>query len=533
MGGAGRRAVDSLRGSGVGTSERRDDRLRRDRQAHCGGGTRCRAAVLRARASQRRRRHHHCRGRRRERREVRAAIVLLLVGGCAIPLAAQESRDAPLYAGRPLVDVLHDLNRRGLRIVFSTNLVPATLRVSAEPVGTPREILNQVLRPHRLYALSGAQGVLIVARAPRRRDDAAPARVEGPPASDQPAPTASLSGQVRDESGAPIPGAVITVTAAARGAINRTTTGVNGRFEIGGLARGRYAVTGEQPGLLPAVIPELVLAAGGSRSVILELKVPGITEVTSVSTRNPIVDVQNATVGTNFAGSMLRDIPNQRDVFALLAQTPGITMPRPDVGGNTAGTQSSYRAYGLSGQSITTVDGVNITAGSDDVGAYIDYGALAEATVAAAGNSAEVPVAGAAVTTVIKSGGNTPRGELYADFKPGGRKRYDGGENYARYRDINGQLGGPFIKDRLWYFTSFRDQYVALTTAMYDRPPAEGGMQGQPFTTRTTEYTIKLNYQLSGGSTLTFMTQLGTKYQPYRGGSGVFARQYLVESTAL
>ena len=60
--------------------------------------------------------------------------------------------------------------------------------------------------------------------------------------------------------------------------------------------------------------------------------------------------------------------------------------------------------------------------GADLVGAYIDYGALAEATVAAAGNSAEVPVAGAAVTTVIKSGSNTPHGEVYADYKPGGHK---------------------------------------------------------------------------------------------------------------
>ena len=463
---------------------------------------------------------------------MRLAIVLLLAGGCAIPLAAQEGSDAPRYAGRPLVEVLQDLNRRGLRIVFSTSLVPATLRVSAEPTGTPREILDQVLRPHRLYALSGAQGVLIVARAPRRRDDAAPG-VEGPTASDQPAPTASVSGQVRDESGAPIPGAVITVTAAARGAIGRTTAGADGRFEIGGLARGRYAVMGEQPGLLPAVIPELLLVAGGSRSVILELKVPGITEITTVASSNPIVDVQNATVGTNFGGAMLRDIPNQRDVFALLAQTPGIAMPRPDVGGNTAGTQSTYRAYGLSGQSITTVDGVNITSGADLIGAYIDYGALAEATVAAAGNAAEVPVAGAAVTTVIKSGGNTQHGEIYADYKPGGHQPYDGAEHYARYRDINGQLGGPFIKDRLWYFASFRDQHTALTTGMFDRPPAEGGTQGQPFTTQTIEYTIKLNHQLSGERTLTFMTQLGTKYQPYRFGSGVFAPQYLVESTAI
>ncbi|HEX6162549.1 MAG TPA: TonB-dependent receptor [Vicinamibacterales bacterium] len=463
---------------------------------------------------------------------MRLAIALLLVGSCVMPAAAQENGDAPRYAGRPLVEVLQDLNRRGLRIVFSTSLVPAALRVSAEPVGTPREILDQVLRPHRLSALSGAQGVLIVTRAPRRREEAAPA-LEGPPANDQPAPTASVSGQVRDESGAPLPGAVITVTATARGAVTRTTAGADGRFEIGGLTRGRYAVIGEQPGLLPAVIPELLLAAGGSRSVILELKVPGITEVTTVATSNPIVDVQNATVGTNFGGAMLRDIPNQRDVFALLAQTPGIAMSRTDVGGNTAGTQSAYRAYGLYGQSITTVDGVNITSGADMIGAYIDYGALAEATVAAAGNSAEVPVAGAAVTTVIKSGGNTQHGEVYADFKPGGHKRFDGAEHYARYRDINGQLGGPFIKDRLWYFTSFRDQYTALTTAMFDRPPAEGGTQGQPFTTQTTDYTVKLNHQFSGERTLTFMTQLGTKYQPYRFGSGVFAHRYAVESTAV
>ena len=148
-------------------------------------------------------------------------------------------------------------------------------------------------------------------------------------------------------------------------------------------------------------------------------------------------------------------------------------MPRVDVGGNTAGTQSAYRAYGLSGQSITTVDGVNITAGSDGVGAYIDYGALAEAKVAAAGNSADVPVAGAAVTTVIKSGSNThARRGLRRRQTRRQHKPYNGAENFVQYRDINGQLGGPFIKDRLWYFTSFRDQYTAFTTGMYDKPAA-------------------------------------------------------------
>ena len=138
------------------------------------------------------------------------------------------------------------------------------------------------------------------------------------------------------------------------------------------------------------------------------------------------------------------------------------------------------------------------------------------------------------MTTVIKSGSNTQHGEFYADFKPGGNKRYDGAENFARYRDINGQLGGPFIKDRFWYFTSFRDQYTAFTHRdVRQAGGSRAARQGQPFTTETTDYTIKLNYQLSRKSTLTFMTQWGRKYQPYRFGSGGDAYQYLVESTAL
>ena len=69
-------------------------------------------------------------------------------------LVVNSTRAAgPPDAGRPLVDVLQDLNRRGLRIVFSTSLVRPSLRVAGEPAGpTPREVLDQVLRPHGLRA---------------------------------------------------------------------------------------------------------------------------------------------------------------------------------------------------------------------------------------------------------------------------------------------------------------------------------------------------------------------------------------------
>jgi hypothetical protein len=136
------------------------------------------------------------------------------------------------------------------------------------------------------------------------------------------------------------------------------------------------------------------------------------------------------------------------------------------------------------------------------------------------------------VTAVIKSGSNTHHGEFFGDYKGGDNKPYTGAENFEAYRDINGNLGGPFIKDRLWYFTSFRDQYTSFTSGMYDKPAEKGGIQGWPFTTETTEYTVKLTYQLNRNSTLGFMTQWGRKLQPYRNGSGAGAYQYLVESTA-
>jgi len=344
--------------------------------------------------------------------------------------------------------------------------------------------------------------------------------------------TGSIYGRIVDPANALMPGVSITVESAAIQGQRTVTSEANGSYRVLYLPPGEYRVTYQKSAFKKIVYEGAKVEVGKTITMNVTMQIAD-TEVTVVVTgKSPVVDVRNATVGTNFGDAMLRDIPHQRDLMALLALTPGITLPRVDVGGNTAGTQSAYRAYGLSGQSITTVDGVNITDGSNAIGAYIDYGAMAEAKIAAAGNSAEVPVAGAAVTTVIKSGGNTHHGELYTDFKPEGGKGYTGAEKFLRYVDINAQLGGPLIKDRFWYFTSLRGQQTASVTGMYNKPAAQGGTQGQVFTTETTDYTLKLNYQLSRRSTLAFMTQFGRKNQPYRFGSGPGAFLYLVESTA-
>jgi hypothetical protein len=447
-------------------------------------------------------------------------IVVVLIGWLAT--GSPASAEGTKYADRPLGDVLRELQAAGLNIVFSSEIVRPAMRILAEPKAVqPRKILEEILRPHGLRVRSGPGGALLVVRLVQQT----PSLV-------------TVAGQVvAGADKAPVVGAALEAGA------RRTVTDMAGRFAIDATpGTRRLDVTAK--GLVSQRVDLTVVAGMPAIEIVLEAT-PEFRESVTVPGRGPtpsgrrpeeappIVDVRSATVGLTFGETMLRDIPNQRDIFALLAETPGIAMPRPDVGGNTAGTQSAYRAYGLSGQSITTVDGVNITAGTDGVGAYIDYSALAETRVAAAGHSAEVPVAGAAVTTVIKSGSNTQHGELYADFKPGGSAKALGADTFLRYRDVNGQVGGPFVKDRFWYFTSIRDQYTDFTTNMYDKPPADGGIPNQPFSTETTDYTIKLNYQLNRKSTLAFMTQWGRKYQPHRFGSGADAYQYVVESTAL
>lgn len=88
------------------------------------------------------------------------AVVLVM---CAIPVGAQT---AVRYSGRSLTDVLRDLQSRGLKVVFSSELVRPEMRVASEPTSTaPRTILDEVLEPHGLRAQAGPKGTWLVVRA--------------------------------------------------------------------------------------------------------------------------------------------------------------------------------------------------------------------------------------------------------------------------------------------------------------------------------------------------------------------------------
>ena len=93
-----------------------------------------------------------------------ARLRLLLIVVAAVAYATPGgAQTAGRYTGRPLADVLRDLQSLGLSVVFSSELVRPEMRVASEPKSTvPRKILDEVLEPHGLRAKAGKKDTLLV-----------------------------------------------------------------------------------------------------------------------------------------------------------------------------------------------------------------------------------------------------------------------------------------------------------------------------------------------------------------------------------
>ena len=116
----------------------------------------------------------------------------------------------------------------------------------------------------------------------------------------------------------------------------------------------------------------------------MTLDVATLQETVTVSGQSPVIDTSATRIQTNYDQQMLSSIPNARDMWSLLATTPSVTLNRVDVGGSTAGTQTTYFAYGYSGQNRPLIEGINTTEGTAAAGFYLDYGSFEEVFIGAA-----------------------------------------------------------------------------------------------------------------------------------------------------
>src|SRR5215470_2037674 len=98
----------------------------------------------------------------------RCLSILLTLWVCASGAAGAAPRVAYLYTGRPLTEALDDLRARGLRLIYSGDLVHPDMIVPAEPRSrSPRKALDQLLAPFGLRSQDGPEGTVLIVAAPR------------------------------------------------------------------------------------------------------------------------------------------------------------------------------------------------------------------------------------------------------------------------------------------------------------------------------------------------------------------------------
>ena len=286
---------------------------------------------------------------------------------------------------------------------------------------------------------------------------------------------ASVAGSTRDSSGAALPG--VTVEASSPALIEKvraTVSDSSGLYRIVNLPPGTYSVTFSLPGFNQVKRDGIELTGSFTAQIDGELAVGGVTETLTVTGASPIVDVQSIRRQTTITNEVLTAIPTARSWAATALLIPGIVT----IGGGPTDIQVTPQmtvfggAGGRNNEGRMQVDGLNAGAGlgGSGVSTYVaDISNAQEVVTTTSGGLGETEVGGPSLSIIPRSGGNTIRGAAYLSGVP---KSWVN-SNYTpelqalgltvpgkllKQWDFTGGVGGPIMKDRIWYYVTARDE---------------------------------------------------------------------------
>src|SRR5688572_9522709 len=285
--------------------------------------------------------------------------------------------------------------------------------------------------------------------------------------------TAQLSGTVRDESGAVLPGVTVTATQTDTGLVRTAVTDETGGYLLTNLPTGPYRLEVALQGFRTYVQTGIVLQVGGTPTVNAVLGVGALEESVTVEAAAPLVDVRSAGISTVVDNEAILELPLQgRQVTDLIvlagaAVQTGTSSTRSMQGGvliSVGGGLPFGVAYTLDGAAHNEPQGnTNLPLPFPD--------ALQEFQVATSGLSAESGVkSGASVNAVTKAGTNRFSGngfeflrdrrfnapEHFAPFGPDGKQKDDG----LRRNQFGGTIGGPIIRNKLFFFGAYQGTFL-------------------------------------------------------------------------
>jgi hypothetical protein len=291
--------------------------------------------------------------------------------------------------------------------------------------------------------------------------------------------TAELNGRVTDESGAVLPGVTVTATQVDTGFTRTVTTDDTGAYLMPNLPTGPYRLEVMLQGFRTYVQTGIVLQVGTTPTVNAQLGVGNLEETVSVEAAAPIVDVRSAGISEIVENERIVELPLQgRQVTDLIvlagaAVQTGTASNRAMTGGvniSVAGGLNFGVAYTLDGAMHNDVNNnANLPMPFPD--------ALQEFSVATSGLSAQNGMhAGASVNAVTKSGTNQLHGNAFEFMRD---KRFNATDPFAAIdpatgerkddglvrHQFGGTLGGPVVRDRLFFFGGYQGTNVTQTPA--------------------------------------------------------------------
>jgi hypothetical protein len=270
--------------------------------------------------------------------------------------------------------------------------------------------------------------------------------------------TGSIQGTVSDPSGAVVPNAKVTITNAATRQTVQLTTNSSGSYNVGALIPGEYQLRVEAQGFHTAELA-VTVQVGRASSGNIALSLGEASQVIEVQTSDVQVNTEQATVQGTVTPEQIENLPiNGRNFLDLAQLEPGIQIQD---GAGFDPTKNGFESISIGGRAGRTarimVDGVDIS--DENVGTTtqdIPASAIQEFSIAQSSlDLSSSLTSSGTVNVTTKSGSNSFHGEGFYGFrdKRAGFAAFPGGQTPPFQRNqMGGNIGGPIVKDKLFFF---------------------------------------------------------------------------------
>jgi len=302
----------------------------------------------------------------------------------------------------------------------------------------------------------------------------------------------TIAGNVKDASGAVLPG--VTVEAASPALIEKVRTVVTdgtGQYRIVNLPPGNYVVTFTLTGFNAVKRDGVEVSPNFTSNIDGELRVGAVEETITVTGESPIVDIQSSAQTRAMTDTAFKELPTGGSWIQMAALVPAVRAGNTDVGGVLGDqTGAQVQAHGSRpGDGVSLIDGLRI--GNMYIDSNLTNMSLSpllfdQVDVSLSGQMGETGTNGVIMNAIPKAGGNTFSGSVLANGSgpalQGGNVTSDlqarglqgASSTLKTLYDINGAIGGPIKKDKLWFYGTsryFTNEYY-LASRFYAVDPA-------------------------------------------------------------